>query len=150
MNDFAKFKPEDFFKAAKDAKIPENMQQFAGETIAKTHEAYVKISDAAVDGAKTAEEVISVAQVGAKELGEKAVENFTANTQAAFDAAQAIASASTIPEAAKLQADFFQQQLATAGAQTKEFFELSTKLTQETFQTMNSATAKTFEQFKGV
>ena len=82
--------------------------------------------------------------------GEKAVENFTANTQAAFDAAQAIASASTIPEAAKLQADFFQQQLATAGAQTKEFFELSTKLTQETFQTMNSATAKTFEQFKGV
>jgi len=150
MNDFTKFKPEDFFKAAKDAKIPENVQQIAGDTIAKTHEAYVKMSDAAADGAKTAEEVISVAQVGARELGEKAVENFTANTQSAFDAAQAIASASTIPEAAKLQADFFQQQLAIAGAQTKEFFELSTKLTQETFQTVNSATAKSFEQFKNV
>ena len=150
MNDFTKFKPEDFFKAAKDAKIPENVQQFAGETIAKTHEAYVKLSDAAADNAKTAEEVIVVAQTGAKELGEKVVENITANAQAAFDAAQAIAGAGSIPEAAKLQADFFQQQLAIAGTQTKEFFELSSKLTQETFQTMNSATAKSFEQFKSV
>lgn len=150
MNDFTAFKPEEFFKAAKDARIPENMQQFAGETIAKTHEAYVKMSDAAADNAKAAEEVMSVAQTGAKELGEKVAENFSSNAQAAFDAAQAIAGATTLPEAAKLQADYFQQFFAVTGAQTKEIFELSTKLTQETFQTLNSATAKNFEQFKGV
>ena len=148
MNNFANFQPEDLLKAAKEARIPENMQQFAGETVAKTQEAYENISDAAADNAKAAQEVLSVAQTGAKELSEKVAENLSANTQAAFDAAKAIATASTLPEAAKLQADFLQQQFAVAGAQTKEFFELSTKLTQETLQMVNSATAKSFEKMK--
>jgi len=150
MNNFAKFQPEDLLKAAKEARIPENMQQFAGETVAKTQEAYANLSSAATDNAKAAQEVMSVAQTGAKELSEKVAENFSANTQAAFDAAKAIATADTLPKAAKLQADFFQQQLAIAGSQTKEFFELSTKLTQETFQMVNSATTKSFEKMKSV
>ena len=87
-------------------------------------------------------------QAGAKAIGEKIVHNTAINTEAAFDAAEAIARADTLPEAARLQANFFQQQLAIAGAQTKELFELSTKVAQQTFETMNSAAAKSFEQFK--
>ncbi len=148
MTNFNNFQPEDFLKAAKEARIPENMQQIAGDTVAKTQEAYANISTAAADNAKTAQDVMSVAQTGAKEIGEKVAENLSANTQAAFDAAKAIATADTLPKAAKLQADFLQQQMAIAGAQTKEFFELSTKLTQETFQMVNSATSKSFEKMK--
>ena len=72
--------------------------------------------------------------------------NANANTEALFDAAQAIARAKTLPEAARLQADFVQQQTAAASAQTKEFFELSSKVAKQTFETMNAAAAKTFEQ----
>ena len=70
------------------------------------------------------------------------------NTEAAFDAAQAIVRAKTIPEAARLQADFVQQQLAVAGAQTKELLELSTKVAKQTFEINNAAATKSFEQMK--
>ncbi len=43
---------------------------------------------------------------------------------------------------------FFQQQVTAAGAQTKELFELSTKVAQQTFESINSAATKTFEQMK--
>ena len=41
-----------------------------------------------------------------------------------------------------------QQQMAIAGAQTKELFELSTRIAQQTFETMNATAAKTFDQIK--
>ncbi len=41
-----------------------------------------------------------------------------------------------------------QQQFAIAGAQTKEFFELSQKVARQTFETMNTAATKSFEQVK--
>ncbi len=74
--------------------------------------------------------------------------NTSVNAQAAFDAAQSIARAQTLPEAARLQANFLQQQIAVASAQTKEIFELSTKVARQTFETMNQASTKNFEQFK--
>ena len=80
-----------------------------------------------------------------KAFGEKVLHNTTVNTEAAFDAAQAIARARSLPEAARLQADFMQQQLAVAGAQTKELFELSTKLARQTLESVNAAAAKSFD-----
>ena len=49
---------------------------------------------------------------------------------------------------ARLQATFIQQQFATASAQTKELFELSTKIGRQTLESMNAAASKTFEQLK--
>jgi hypothetical protein len=59
-----------------------------------------------------------------------------------------MARARSLPEVARLQADFVQQQVAVASAQTKEFFELSTSVAKTTFETMNVAAQKSFEQFK--
>ena len=39
-------------------------------------------------------------------------------------------------------------QLTASANQTKELFELSAKIAQQTFETMNAAAAKTFEQMK--
>ena len=148
MNDQITRQAQDMFKAAQEARIPENVQAFAEDSIQKTREAYVKVSAMAKDGAKAMEEVMLAAQAGAKAFGDKVVHNTQVNTEAVFAAAHAIARAKTMPEAARLQADFMQQQFAAAGAQAKELFELSSKIAQNTFNTMNQAATKSFEQIK--
>lgn len=142
------FNPQEFFAAAKDARIPENVQAFAEDSVAKTKEVYTKLNSAAKDNAKVMEDVFVAAHAGAKSIGEKVLRNTEANAEAAFAAAASIARAKTLPEAIKLQTNYMQQQFAVAGAQTKELFELSTKVAQQTFQLVNSAATKTFEQLK--
>jgi hypothetical protein len=141
---------EQMLNAAKEARIPENVQAFAEDSVAKSREVYAKMSTATADGLKAMQEVILAAQAGAQSVGEKFLANASANTEAAFDAAEAMAKAKTMPEMARLQADFIQQQLATASAQTKEFFELSNKIGRQTLESMNAAATKSFEQMKSV
>ncbi|MDX2287514.1 MAG: phasin family protein [Hyphomicrobiaceae bacterium] len=148
MNEQFTRQAQDMFAAAKDARIPENFQAFAEDSVAKTRDAYAKMTTAAQDNAKAMEEIMLAAQAGAKAIGDRMIHNAAVNTEAVFDAAQAIARAKTLPEAARLQANFMQQQMAVAGAQTKELFELSTKVARQTFETMNSAATKSFEQMK--
>lgn len=148
MNEQIKRQAEQFFHAAKDARIPENIQAMAEEGVAKSREAYDKLATVAKDQAKVTEEVMLATQAGAKLLSTKVIENVKANTEAAFDAAQSIARAGSVPEAMRLQAEFMQRQFALAGAQTKEFFELSTKVATQTFETVNEATMKSFDKMR--
>jgi hypothetical protein len=150
MNDQFARQAQDMLAAAKEARIPENVQAFAEDSVAKTREAYTKMSTAAQDGVKAMQEIMLAAQAGAKSFGEKMLHTATLNAEAAFDAAEAMAKAKTVPEMARLQASFVQQQLATASAQTKEFFELSNKIGRQTLESMNAAATKTFEQIKSV
>lgn len=139
---------QDMFAAAKDARIPENIQVMAEDGVQKSREAFYKMSAAAKDSAKVVEDVMVVTQAGAKAIGDKLMHNTAVNTEAVFDAAQAIARAKTVPELVRLQADFLQQQFAVAGAQSKELFELSAKVAKQTLETVNSAATKSFEQMK--
>ncbi len=139
---------QDMLTAAKDARIPENVQAFAEDSVAKTRDAYAKMSSAAMEGAQVAEEVMLTAQASAKSLGEKILLNASANAEAIFDAAEAMARAKTVPEFARLQATFIQQQFAAASTQSKEFFELSSKLSRQTLEGMNAIATKTFDQVK--
>ncbi|MGD9784984.1 MAG: phasin family protein [Hyphomicrobiaceae bacterium] len=150
MNEQFTRQAQDMFAAAKDARIPENVNAIAEEGVAKTREAYVKLSAVAKDNAKVLEDVVLATQAGAKAIGEKMLHNTSVNTEAAFDAAQAIARAKTVPEVVRLQADFLQQQFAVAGAQSKELFELSAKVAKQTLETVNAAASKSFEQLKKV
>ena len=148
MNDQFARQAEQFFNVAKDARMPENVQAMVADGVAKTREAYEKASTVAKDQAKVAEEILLAGQAGAKTIGTKLLENTAANTEAAFDAAQAIARARSMPEAAKLQAEFMQKQMAIAGAQTRELFELSSRVAQQAFQSFSSAATKSFETIK--
>jgi hypothetical protein len=147
VQDFTK-QAQEMFTAGKDAKVPENMSAFAEDAVAKSRDAFHKVSASAKDNAKVMEDVMLTTQAGAKSIGEKIMANTLANTEAAFEAASAMARARTFPEIARLQANFFQQQFAIAGAQSKELFELSSKVTKQTFDTVGQATAKSFEQMK--
>ncbi|MFM9942738.1 MAG: phasin family protein [Hyphomicrobiaceae bacterium] len=148
MNDQFKRQAEQFMNAAKDAKIPENVQAFAIDSVSKSREAFEKLNTVAKDQVKVAEELMIASQAGAKTISGKLIENTARNTHAVFDAAEAMARARSVPEAMQLQAQFMQQQFALAGAQTKELFELSTRIAQQTFETMNATAAKSFEQMK--
>ncbi len=141
---------QEIFAAAKEARIPENVQAIVENSVAKTREAYSTMNSAAKDGVKVLEDVMVAAQVGAKTIGEKILRNTETNAEAAFDAARAISRAGTFPEVVRLQTSFLQNQFAVASAQTKELFELSTKVAQQTFETMNSAATKTFDQIRKV
>jgi hypothetical protein len=148
MNEQFTRQAEQFFSAAKDARVPENVQALMVDGVAKTREAYEKATNVAKDQAKVAEEMLLAGQAGAKSIGSKLIENTAINAEAAFEAAQAIARARTLPEAARLQAEFVQKQMATAGAQTRELFELSSRIAQQTFASINTAAAKSFETIK--
>ena len=139
---------QEIFAAAKEARIPENVQAIVENSVAKTREAYSTMNSAAKDGVKVLEDVMVAAHAGAKTIGEKILRNTEANAEAAFDAARAISRAGTLPEVIRLQTSFLQNQFAVASAQTKGLFELSTKVAQQTFETMNSAATRTFEQIR--
>lgn len=147
MNDFTR-QTQEFFSAAKEARIPEQVQAIAEDSVTKARETYDKFNTVAKDGAKVLEEVTVAAFAGAKSISEKVLKNTETNTEAAFEAAQAFARAKTLPELIRLQSGFVQQQIATAGSQSKELFELSTKVAQQTIESLNSAATKTFEQIK--
>jgi hypothetical protein len=86
-------------KASQLGHLPEHVRAAAHDGLANTREATVK----------------SIGLV--KTLAAKALDNALANTEAAFDAAQAIARAKDMNEAAQLQAKFLQAQFAKAGEQ---------------------------------
>jgi hypothetical protein len=148
MNEQFTRQAQEMFNMGKSAQIPENMQQFAVEGVEKTREVYERMNDAVKDSAKVFEEMLLASHAGYKAIGEKMLHNTTVNAESAFDAAQAIARAKTLPEAARLQADYMQQQMAVASAQTKELMELSQKVTQQTFESLNQAATKSFESVK--
>lgn len=147
VNDFTR-QTQEIFAAAKEARIPEQVQAFAEDSVSKARETYGKLNTVAKDNVKVIEDVMVTAHAGAKSIGEKVMKNTEANTEAVFEAAQAIARAKTLPEMLRLQTNFFQQQFSAAGAQSKELFELSTKVAQQTLESINSAATKSFEQLK--
>lgn len=144
MNDFIKRQTEELFATANNTRIPEQFQAFAQDGVAKSRDAFDKMSVAARDQAKAAEDVLLATQAGAKSLGTKLLENTLTNTNAAFDAAHALAQAKTLPEAGRVQAEFFQRQMQVASMQTKELFELSASIAKQAFEQMNAAAAKSF------
>jgi hypothetical protein len=139
---------EDMMKAAKDMRIPDNVQAFAQEGVQKSHQAFVQATSVAKENAKAAEAVMLKVQSGAKTISEKVLNNTTSNAEAVFAAASEIMKAKTLPEAARLQAEFVRNQFSVAGAQSQELFKLSTEIAKAAFEQMNAVTAKSFEQAK--
>ena len=126
----------------KDARLPENVQAIAQQSVAKTQEFYTKSTAVAQESAKVLTEVAETVWGSTKMLNEKLVQNLTANIDASFAAAHAIAKAQSLPEAFKLQTEFFQKLAAQTSEQTKEFFDLSTRATQHVVEQVQAASMK--------
>jgi hypothetical protein len=129
-------------------KIPEHLQTAIVNGVGQSRESFDKAAEYAKANMKTVETIISAAQSSSKQIGEKVFGNAEANAKAAFEAATTLAGAKTLPELARLQTDFVQQQFKVMTAQNQELFQLSAQLVQQTFASFNSTFAKSFEQFK--
>jgi hypothetical protein len=133
-------------KLFKDARIPENVQALAQQSVAATQEIYTKTAIAAQDGAKALTEIADTVWGSTKMLNEKIVQSVTANFEAAFTVAHSIATAKSLPEIAKIQSEYLQKIATQATKQTKEFLDLSTRATQHVVEKVQDATTKSFRQ----
>lgn len=139
---------EEFFAVATTPVLPDNIQSIVEDSVAKARDAYLKINSVAKDGAKAFEDAVAATYAGAKTIGEKVMVNIEANTKAAFDGAQSISRARTLPEIVRLQPSYLQNQVVATSVQTKELCELWAKVVRQTFEAINSAANKTFEQLQ--
>jgi phasin family protein len=135
-------------KFFKDLLAPGNFQAAAEQGVAASKELYEKAAIAGQDNLKALTEIAETAWGSTKTLNEKAVHNVMANWAAIFDVAQAIASAKSPAEIAKLQSDFVQKFAAKATDQTKEFVDLSTRATQHVFERVQAVTATSFKHLR--
>lgn len=117
-----------------EVRVPENVQAIAQKGVAQSKELFAKGSAVAQDGAKAVTEIADTAWGSTKMLHEKLVQNAQANAEATFVAAQAIATAQSLPEIARLQTEFLQKLSTQTSEQTKEFLDLSARATQHVFE----------------
>ena len=149
MNDQFTRQAQDMFAAAKEARIPENVQAFAEDSVAKTRDAYSKINAATQGQREGHEEIMLAAQAGAKTFGEKMLHTATRQCRGRLRRRRSHGQGQdAFPRWPACRPTFFQQQMAAASAQTKEFFELSNKIGRQTLESMNAVASKTFEQMK--
>ena len=141
---------EDFFAASNNVSVPDNVQSIVEDGEAKTRDAYLKINSITKEDVKAFEDAMTAAYAGTKTIGEKALLNIESNTKAAFDGAQSISRARTLPEVVRLQSSYLQNLVVATSVQTKELCELLAKVVQQTFEAMNSAATKTFEQLRQI
>ena len=114
-----------FVDAAKNGHIPEQVRVVAEESVKRIREAYTSLSSAAQEGMDQWQRVGHANYKTAREMERKCLQNTATNVDAAFAAARSIAAARTLPEAARLYAEFVQQQFTAGSAQMQELLALS-------------------------
>ena len=132
----------DLFKTAPYGQLPDQLQTFVQDGLSKTREAALKSIAVVKDGAEALGKSSPVAAKETGELTSRAFEHAIDNTETAFVAAQAIALAKSPIEAMQLQAKYVQAQFAKVGAQSKELFELSTKVARKSAEAVAGGVAK--------
>jgi len=139
--DFAK-QAQDMMENAKKLAQPELAQKLIREGIERTKEAYDKAASSIGSASKEYGKVLTSAQSGTQKLREKALENFTANSDTVFEYASALANCKTPAEAVEVQTKFLKKEFELLNQQTKEFFELSNEVTINVFQSAAEAAKK--------
>ena len=130
------------------AQLPEQFQTMMQDGLAKSREVALKSIVAAKDGAEQFGNASPVASKEGSALTSKAFEQIIANTEAAYEVALSMSRAKSPVEAVQLQASYLQAQFGRAGEQSKELFELSTRLAQKTADGVSQVAVKSGGRFK--
>jgi hypothetical protein len=128
-----------------DAHIPDQVQAFAKQGVTASQEFCTKTAAVTQESAKAFTEIADTAWGHSKMLNDKIVQNLMANVEAAFTAAHELATAKSLAEIGKIQAEFMQRCTARANEQTKEFVDLSTRATQHLCEKMQAAAVKSIK-----
>jgi phasin len=125
--------------------VPEQMRAFAEKGVSQARESYTKFKDAAETHNSTIEAVFTTATKGATDYSAKVLDIVKANTTSAFDFAQELVSAKSVPQAMELWSAHAKKQVETFTAQTKELAELSQKIATETAEPIKAGASKLFK-----
>jgi len=142
MNENISSQTEAFLTNPANMKVPSEMRAIAQEGVEKSREAFATWNAAAISGTRAANQIMFASRLSAKTVGDSVLRNTQAAAEAAFDAAQALARAKTLPEAAQLHMKFAQKQFAIASQQGKELLEASANIAHETTNTLAETATK--------
>jgi phasin family protein len=123
-------------KLFKDAVVQTNFQALSDTVAAATA--------AGLEQTKVLTDVADTAWGSTKVLNEKVAQNVVANIEATFAAAQIMAGAKSLPEIAKLQREFVQKFAAQSMLQATELFDLSTRVSRDVLDKVQTLKAKPF------
>ena len=138
----------DLISSAQAGQHTGQVQTMFNDGLAKTREATLKSFAVAKEGAAALEQGAASVQRDTSELATKVIDQIIKNTESAFAAIQAFTQAKSPIEVAQLQTKFVQAQFAAAGEQSKELFELSTKLAKKSAETMTEFATKAASSHK--
>lgn len=128
-----------------NAYLPEQVQTLLHDGVGKSRDLYVKAAAATQDGSKVLADLTETTWSSAKMLNNKAIQNAAANMDAAFDAAAAVAKATSLVEVMQIQSKFMQDFTSSMTAQSKEFADLSIRATQHVFKVAQTAASKSLK-----
>lgn len=116
--------------------------------MSQTRKAFDQLQSATREHAAHTDTVIASVQAHGKTIADKLLTHSATNAEATFTAALKMVQAPTLPDAARLHAEFMQSQMAAATAQTQELFQLSTKVATSTMEQFQAAASKMFGAVK--
>jgi phasin len=125
--------------------VPEQVRAFAEKGVSQARESYTKFKDAAETHNSTIEAVFTTATKGATDYSAKLLDIVKTNTNAAFDFAQELVGAKSLPQAMELWSAHAKKQVEIVTAQTKELAELSQKIATETAEPIKTGASKLFK-----
>jgi hypothetical protein len=114
-------------------------------SVASSRQFYSKAAAAGLEGARAMTELTDTVWSTTKMLNDKIIQNATANAEAAFDTAQALAGARSFAEVATIQSEFVQRFAATAAAQSREFVDLLARTTDHVIETAQAAASRSLK-----
>ena len=100
--------------------IPPDMRVIAEQSVEQAKTAFNTFINAAHDAVGRFDAQAKATQAGARDMSDKAVSYAESNVAAAFDFAQKVVRATTLPELVKLQTEFVQSQMQALSEQAKD------------------------------
>src|SRR5258708_3633020 len=107
--------------------VPTQMRQFAEQSLEQARKAVDGFMTAAQKAVTTAEAQASAAQLGAKDVGQKAMSFAEQNVASSFEFAQKLMRAKDVQEVMALQQEFLQSQMKVMSEQAKDLGSSATK-----------------------
>lgn len=103
--------------------IPENVRQYADESVDKAKQAFDEFMKAVHKASETADSTQGELSAGAREMNKKMLAVTEQNVSAAFELAQKVVHAKDPSEIMQLQMAYIQQCASAIGSQSREFQE---------------------------
>ena len=125
-----------------DAAVPEGVRALAEKSVTQTRQAYDRSLDAFDTSLTTFERTFDAAGQGATAFNRKIIDIARRNVDAGFDLASSLAGAKTLTDIMELQAAFWRKQFGVLTAQAEEVRALSTKVTTDAAEQINSQLAR--------